>query len=249
MAAEGGAWIMRGLEWENPYRIRSYQELIRWIDEVGFLPLFKNEAEGFSVEEHVSDRFWWTGDREQDPWVWREIIAGTGEVAYGKFFNRKSGFVSLRWFPRFANFRRDGYDFDARWDDELANIRCKKIMDVFETKEECTGLELKRTAGFGRDGEKNFDGIVTELQMESYLVIREFRRKRNKKGVEYGMPVSVYARPETLWGYEMISSAYSEEPEESWEQIFAHVRRMFPETDERMLRKVLRQGREWRMDL
>ncbi|MBM6901458.1 hypothetical protein H6B10_17745, partial [Gemmiger formicilis] len=32
--------------------------------------------------------------------------------------------VSLRW-------RRDGYDFDSRWDDGLATVRQKKIMDQF----------------------------------------------------------------------------------------------------------------------
>lgn len=66
MAVENGEWIMYGLDWDNPYRIRSYQELINWINEVGFLPLFRNEIEGFSAEEHTSPRFWWTGDREQD---------------------------------------------------------------------------------------------------------------------------------------------------------------------------------------
>lgn len=89
MAVENGEWVMHGLDWDNPYRIRSYQELINWINEVGFLPLFRNEIEDFSAEEHTSPRFWWTGDREQDPWEWREIIARTGTVAYGKFFNKR----------------------------------------------------------------------------------------------------------------------------------------------------------------
>lgn len=84
--------------------------MISLINETGFLPLFKNEIEGFSAEEHTSSLYWWTGDKEQDPWEWREIIAGTGEVAYGKFFGRKSGFISREWLPVFANFRRDGYD-------------------------------------------------------------------------------------------------------------------------------------------
>lgn len=64
MAVENGEWIMHGLDWDNPYRIRSFQELINWINEVGFLPLFRNEIEGFSAEEHTSPRFWWTGDKE-----------------------------------------------------------------------------------------------------------------------------------------------------------------------------------------
>ena len=87
MANEGGAWIMKGLAWDDPWRIRSWRELINWINEVGFLPLFANEVPGFSAEEHVSPLFWWTGDPEQDPWAWRELIAADHQVAYGKFFD------------------------------------------------------------------------------------------------------------------------------------------------------------------
>lgn len=240
MAAEGGEWVMYGMDWNDPYRIRSYRELINWINEIGFLPLFKNEIEGFSVEEHVSNQFWWTGDPEQDPWEWREIIARTEEVAYGKFFNKKSGFISLKWSPYFANYRREGYDFDARWEDELASMRSKKIMDQFDMGEEYTGQELKQKAGFGKGGEKNFNGVITELQMQTYLTIRDFRRKRNKRGAEYGMPVSIYAKPEELWGYEMVTSAYKEDPETSRERIYRHVRDMYPQADEKNIRKLLK---------
>ena len=62
MANEGGEWIMKGLDWDNPFRIRSWRELVNWINEVGFLPLFANEATGFSAEEHVSPLYWWTGE-------------------------------------------------------------------------------------------------------------------------------------------------------------------------------------------
>lgn len=92
MANEGGKWIMRGLEWDDPYRIRSFKELISYIKEVGFLPLFANEIEGFSAEEHVSPDYWWTGIKEEDPWEWREVIAGSREAVYSKFFNKKAGF-------------------------------------------------------------------------------------------------------------------------------------------------------------
>ena len=85
MPNESGEWIMRGLDWDDPLRIRIPEELIRYIDQVGFLPLFVNDIPGFSVEDHVYPYAWWTGDPEQDPWVWREIIARSGRVAYGKF--------------------------------------------------------------------------------------------------------------------------------------------------------------------
>ena len=34
-------------------------------------------------------------DPERDPWAWRQILAQRGHVAYGKFFDRKAGFISL----------------------------------------------------------------------------------------------------------------------------------------------------------
>lgn len=88
-------------------------------------------VEDFSAEEHTSPNFWWSGDRQEDPCEWREIIAASGQVAYGKFFGNKAGFISLEWLPYFANARRDGYDFDSRYQDGLASRREKKIMDFF----------------------------------------------------------------------------------------------------------------------
>lgn len=210
MSVENGEWIMRGLDWENPYRIRTWQELVNWINEIGFLPLFGNGVPGFSAEEHTSPRFWWSGDRQEDPWEWREIIAASGQAAYGKFFDKKAGFirVSLEWLPYFVNCRRAGYDFDARWEDGLANRREKKIMDFFlgedpdgDTvfkKNRILSTDLKKAAGFGKDGEKNYAGVITNLQMQTYLVISEFTRRRNKRGEEYGMPVSILLPPEAL---------------------------------------------------
>ena len=238
MAIENGQWIMRGLAWEDPCRIRSWKELISWIDEIGFLPLFKNEIPGFSVEEHTSGRYWWSGDPEQDPWEWRQLIARSGRVAYGKFFGKKAGFISRTWFPRFANWRRDGYDFDSRWDEERASLRQKRIMDQFAVRDEWHSFELKRRAGFGGEGAKNFEGTVTDLQMGGYLLIRDFRQRLNKQGRPYGWPISVYATPEALWGYAHIASAYSEEPERSEERIFQQVCGSFP-ASERGLRAVL----------
>ena len=105
---------MNGLDADDPDRIKSSEELLEVIDRVGFMPLFENEVPGFSVENMTATSDWWCGDESVDPWEWRIILARTGKVAYGKFFGKKAGFVSKKWFPRFANYRRDGYDFDSR---------------------------------------------------------------------------------------------------------------------------------------
>ena len=239
MAVENGQWIMRGLDWNDPRRIGTWQALIRRIDAVGFLPLFRNEAAGFSVEETVSDRFWWTGDPEQDPWEWRQLIARSGLAAYGKFFGKKAGFISRAWFPHLANWRRDGYDFDSRWDEELASMRQKRIMDQVAEKGELLSCDLKRQAGFGGSGQKNFEGTVTDLQMQGYLLIRDFRRRCGRRGLPYGWPIAVYCTPEALWGYDHIASAYAVEPARSRDLIYRQVRKNFPEAAGAALEAVL----------
>ena len=148
-----------------------------------FLPLFKNEIPGFSLEERTVPEYWWSDDPEVDPWKWREIIARSGRVAYGKFFDRKAGFISKEWLPCFVNYRRDGYDFDALWEDGKASARQKKIMDLFAEEfedEEYFSNELKQKAGFSKDGDKGFEGIITGLQMQTYLCVHDFRQRRNR---------------------------------------------------------------------
>ena len=235
-------WVMHGLDASDPACIHSVEELRQYIHEVGFLPLFRNEIPGFSVEENTAPYGWWMGEAEIDPWEWRQIIAAGDDIAYGKFFDKKAGFISKEWFPTFANYRRDGYDFDARWDDELAGIRSKKIMDLFAedlADRELYSFEVKKLAGFGKEGEKNFEGEVTKLQMQTYLCVRDFRRRKNKNDEEYGWGIAVYCLPEHLWGYEYVTGAYKEEPEDSAVKIMAHVQELYPEATPRHLAKVL----------
>ncbi|MCR5720377.1 MAG: hypothetical protein K6F84_07395, partial [Lachnospiraceae bacterium] len=170
-----GTWIMYGVEWEDPGCLHTVQDAINYINETGFLPLFKNDIPGFSLEERTVSGYWWCDDIKVDPWKWREIIARSGEIAYGKFFGKKAGFISKEWLPYFANYRRDGYDFDSAWEDSKVNRREKLIMDILTDKnsegdmvwtdKQILSTELKQLAGFGKGGEKNFPGITTDLMM------------------------------------------------------------------------------------
>lgn len=231
MTVENGEWMMQGLAADDPNCIRTAEALFDYIERVGFLPLFKNEIPGFSVEEWTNPYAWWSGDPEIDPWEWRMLLARTGKVAYGKFFHKKAGFVSKKWFPRFANYRRDGYDFDARYEDGLSSYREKKIMELFLPEDgACTELfsyEVKQKAGFGKGGYKNFDGTVTGLEMQTYLIAKDFRQKVNKKGASYGWAIAVYTLPEYLWGYEYVTSFYKEDPEKSRDAVYRQIIEQF----------------------
>ena len=104
--------------------------------------------------------------------------------------------------------------------------------DMVFKQDEILSTELKKMAGFGKGGLKNYPGIITRLQMQLYLVITDFQRRKNKKGSEYGMSVSVMFPPEKIWGYDLVTSAYREEPAESWQRVFDHVKELYPESQE-----------------
>lgn len=240
MNSENGEWIVRGVDESDPRCLRTPEQLLSLVNEIGFLPLFKNDVPGFSAEERTVPAAWWTGDERNDPWEWRRIIADSGKAAYGKFFGRRAGFVSLDWLPVFANWRRDGYDFDSLWEDDKAPFRQKKIMDLFRDGGEMYSFDVKRKAGFGKGGEKNFEGVITDLMMRTYLVVRDFRCRLNRQGAPYGWHVAVYTTPETIWGYDFVTSAYREKPEESAAKVLSRVRQYFPDAGEKQLRKILK---------
>ncbi len=235
-----GKWIMHGVDSKDPSCIKSVEGLKDFIEEIGFLPLFENAIEGFSVEEHTDPYSWWCGNGKKDPWEWRTVIAAEGKFAYGKFFGKKAGFISRKWFPYFANMRRDGYDFDSLWDDGKASLRQKKIMDLFDDDTRLFSYEIKEKAGFGKGGEKNFEGTMADLQMHTYLCMRDFKRKVNKKGIEYGWDVAIFAKPEQIFGYNHVSKAYKESPEESAARIVKQIKKFYPEANDRDIKKILK---------
>lgn len=239
MGNENGEWILHGTEKNDPARFRTVEDLKDYVNQIGFLPLFKNEIDGFSAEEHTFGPDWWSGDEAVDPWEWRRRIAAEGKIAYGKFFDGKAGFVSLNWLPIFANWRRDGYDFDARWEDEKASFRQKKIMDLFEKPEPLYSFEIKEKAGFGKGGEKNFEGTLNSLQMQTYLVVRDFRQRRNKAGLPYGWHIALYTTPEQIWGADRIAAGYGEPTQTSGKRIIEQIKKLFPQATEAQLQKVL----------
>lgn len=220
--------------------IRSPEELEQMVEECGFLPYFKCRIDGFSVEEYCDPSGWWSGDPQHDPWEWRSIVAERGRVAYGKLFENKAGFVSKKWYPVLAAYRRDGYDFDSRWDDGLATRREKMIMDVLEGGESIPAFQLKGLAGFGGDGEKGYESILTRLMMRTYVTVRGFRRRLNKRGEEYGWPVSVYSTPEALFGRETVTAAYHLDAQEAFGKLAAQVHKFVPDADEKAVRRLLK---------
>ena len=244
METVNGEWYMKCCAPDDPNRLRGPEQAAELIRELGFLPLFSNEIPGFSLEERTCAADWWTDDPKRDPWVWRQLLAEEPELLYGKFFDRRAGFLSAAWVPYFANSRRKGYDFDTRIDEGLAPVRAQKLMSPFLTegmpnREALHGFALKARAGFGKGGEKNFEGVLTELQMQTYLMIGAFRQRQNRLGQPYGWHIAVITTPEAKLGYEAVTAAYGEAPAESLARLEARCLECFPRAGKDAVRRLL----------
>ena len=221
--------------------IRTKKDLTDAVEACGFLPLFANSVPGFSVEEHAVPEVWYSPGSDDWPvWEWKgPVIRETG-CAYGKFFEKKAVFISREWFPDFANFRRDGYDFDARWDDGLASYADKDLYELLEANAPVVSTGLKRLGGYGKGGRKGFETVITRLQAQGYVLISDFVYARSRDGNTYGWGLSQYSTPERFFGPSFRETVYVRTPEESYERILRHLRTVLPEADERLIRKILK---------
>ena len=72
---------MYGVDWDDPECIHTVDEAIEYINEVGFLPLFKNDIPGFSLEERTVPEYWWCEDSRVDPKdSWQKIVNHIHEI-------------------------------------------------------------------------------------------------------------------------------------------------------------------------
>ncbi|MCR5484572.1 MAG: hypothetical protein K6F09_03160 [Clostridiales bacterium] len=198
--------------------IRSVKELSDLVNEIGFLPFFSNQICGFSLEDIVDRRYWFPASGD-GVWEWKTPVIETADCAYGKFFKGKAGFISREMYPDFANYRRDGYDFDALYDEGLARRTDKAVFDVIYEEGSVSSKELKYRGNFRKGGNTGFDGIVTRLQMQGYILVRAFDYQRDKFGNEYGWGLARYETPEKRFGDHFTDNVYKRQPGESFELI------------------------------
>ncbi len=220
------------------FTIRTKQDLIDAVERFGILPLFRNPLPGFSVEEHADPSVWFS----EDPGVWEwkgPVIRETG-CAYGKFLGNKAVFISRDWFPDFANWRRDGYDFDARFDDELAPYRDKVLYDLLDRMAPVLSRDLKKEGGYNKKENTGFDTIVTRLQTQCYILTSDFVYMKDKHGQPYGWGVAEYSTPERFMGTAFTDRVYQCEPEESYRKILSYIMSLVPGQDQKTVEKFLR---------
>lgn len=222
----------------------NQKDIERLVDEWGFLPFFKGEIEGFSIEEQIAPEHWFDDeDGGYGVWDWKTDIIVDGDCAYGKFYRGKACFVSMEWFPDLVNWRRSRYVPRADEAALLALVRehgsllsneMKKMGGYVAPPRPRSSNPIERLASKGAPRPKaerrGFDGAVTRLQMGGQLLLADFEYKYDRHGNRYGWSVARYCTPEDFFGVERIHVERA--AEESRERIVAQLRRVLPRASE-----------------
>lgn len=226
--------------------VHSRQDLIDAVQEYGIVPYFSTSIPGFSLEEHCSPAILFN-DTEENTWEWKgPVIRATG-CAYGKLFEKKAAYVRKDLFLDLANYRRDGYDFDARYDDGLARFQDKQLFDLIEESAPVLSKVLRQNGGYaysGRwqktEGRKGFDTSITRLQEQCYVLISDFVYTTDKNGNRRGWGVAEYSTPEKFMGADFSEHVYERSPEESRARLLDYLARLLPGASEKELKRFLK---------
>lgn len=211
--------------------IEHQEQLESLIKELGFLPFFRNGIEGFSIEEMTPPELLFGDDFDNGPWQWKGPIIANWESAYGKFFQKKAGYVSMEWLPDFMNWRRSLYPLKKEASD------ARHIHEVLVENESMLSKQLKVASGI----EKSFDSLVAKLQMGTHVCIADFEYLISKKGEPYGWGIARYCTPEDMYPdlFPLKNRVEGRTPKQSRKRIIDHLQGLFPDVEKSKIEKLI----------
>ena len=159
--------------------IQNYDDFIKALLNAGFSMASGDNDEGiyrlipYGWKQEPPDYplRWYTDDPETDPAAWGYRVLESGDIAYGKMFFRKSGYMTKQWWAYFLAVRRSVKTFDDLYADGKINQAAKRIYDLFAEHEKLALHEIKQLAGFAKEDKSKFDNALTELQMRMFITI------------------------------------------------------------------------------
>ena len=105
-------------------------------------------------------------------------------------------------------------------------------MDLLNEYHVLTTKEIKPMLGYSRNGRKGYDTVITRLQMETYVTVKNFVYAVDRKGEFYGWGIAQYTTPEEVFGRKYIEKAYKRSPEESLQRMIRQIRKIRPGVSE-----------------
>ena len=184
--------------------IRCFKDFYTALQQAGFSTASENAEGIFSLQNHTSPAIvWHTGEPETDPWTWR--IRATSEysdVAYGKVFFKKNGWITRKWYPYFIAVRRAAKSCDELYAEGKLSRLERDIYDLIKKGTACAVHDIKSITG-----DKTAENALTQLQMLLLITLDGQTRKLSKNGEPFGWPVNTFCTVEEFFSAELQEEA------------------------------------------
>ncbi len=185
--------------------IHNFNDFCNELLAAGFSVAGDNDEGAFGLSGRFAPSVrWHTGESETDPWEWRmRVLTEREDIAYGKLFFRKAGFITKEWYPYFLAVRRGAKSFEEAYADGKVSHYAKRIYDAVREHGSLPLHEIKTLTGFDRKDKSKFDGALTDLQMKLYITMCGRRQKTSAKGENYGWYSTVFCTIEEFFNEEV----------------------------------------------
>lgn len=221
--------------------IFNFEDFVSNLYEAGMAMGGENGEGIFTLSDYFCDSIHWhTEDVEMDPWEWRiRVLSECQDIAYGKFFFKKSGYITREWYPYFYMVRRRKSELEDEYEEGNVSRYAKSIYEVICEHKELPLHLIKQYGGFSKEDKSKFDSAMTELQMKFYITMCGSSRKVSKSGEEYGWSSMVYCLAEEFFGKEVIKQTENMSYEEAYQKIEAKVYELNPNAKASKVRKFI----------
>jgi len=228
--------------------IFNYKDFLQVIGQAGFSMGGGNSEGIFAVvpwnwnEEppYETPVRWHTGESETDPWEWRiRVLDEKTDIAYGKFFFKKSGYITKEFYPYFLAMRRNGQELEEEYLAGKISQYAKKIYEIVKEHGTLPLHAIKQIGGIAKEDKAKFDRALVELQMKMYLTMCGRQQKLSLKGEEYGWSSTVFCTTEKFFGEEVFRQAAGISEVEAIAKITEQVQRLNPNAEPKKIKKFI----------
>ena len=221
--------------------ITDFNDFIENLLEGGFTLGGANGEGVFSLCSYFGEEIQWhTEKMETDPWEWRmRVLDERRDIAYGKLFFKKSGYISEEWYPYFYAVRCNKEQLAEEYEDGNISHFAKRIYGLLEEYKELPLHLIKQYGGIGKEDKSKFDSAITELQMKMYITMCGRARKTSKKGEEYGWSSTVFCLVEDFFDNNVIRQAEKLSYEEAYAKIEEQIYKLNPEANPKKVKKFI----------
>ncbi|WP_313128434.1 AlkZ-related protein [Anaerocolumna sp.] len=222
--------------------INNYDDFVNALLKVGMSTGGEKNSDGiFALCDYYGKCIQWhTEDIDTDPWEWRiRVLDERDDFAYGKFFFKKSGYITADWYPYFYAVRRGGKSFEEDYSDGNISFYAKRIYELI-CKEGVLPLHIiKKLGNFTKEDKTKFDNAITELQMKMYITMYGRSKKHSKTGQEYGWSSTVFCKTEDFFDGDILEKADSLVKEQAYEKLYTHILELNPGADSKKIEKFI----------